>query len=1162
MSGIVRFFGGLLPLDPPAPASATTAGSSRTHDATRPSSSGHNDDDQPGASSASASAAATDTAGGGGADEQRRPGPLTTAEEYGRSLVKSSADDGANITTRTNELQDPSARSTVSNTTKSRMTYQQWSTQRRRAFERYMNRRMVQPSRANNEDDDEEDGVGDPSAGNSEDGTPKSSSLLPASSSSESSILLETSTATDGGTPNSRDTMTTGSHAGKNCPSSSRLASPVDPAATKDSGGSNKNLSESMDTTMEVADAELFNIPFLETQEQPGDTQPDNMQIDAQPDTPPDTQPDTQDESPSLLDTQDPSATIDMDIERETPSRSTKEESETRKRKKKEKQLTKAQRKAEKRKRDKHKILHESQTIGIANTVDEVNLRVANVNLDLCRVVSVSPFRKTNRLRWQVAENSVNKQDDDESPDSEQQSVNREELGEPPKMMGEIKMLSCPFDGFEDDGPLSSIYRSVLSLEVVEVADEEKEEARREERRMFQRPFETDKTTRDEADASANSSLQQQQKRRIRIFLHGKYAAKVSRLMSDWKYRETANGKKCALAGDGREELLISLRNVPARCVLPYYAHRQTGIETSLLDNELGRRSRYCLCIGSKSHMMVASDDADVGAKLRFDTRGTGGSAADLEMRIVMVRKAAAAAPVVGSPTRAEAEQSDEAGIRFKSTAEAVLSVTAIEEKASEGAAPDLSELALKYGEIVAKKEKRMQRLADEGRRSNELRGTSEHQEQVGNEETKESEDANAGDGTATAASAAPPSRARSGDETAAGQEEQTRKRRRTSLHYLKMAELRPLLESIKTRKHEMRSGTRPYHRIDDTVSVYAVVLSSTAPKRTERGDWMVTLHIIDESLPTTTTINPTNENDGNADNAPGAESTARGTVHVPSITLLVFSHDKAKLPVVRFAGDVIRAHRVVLQEWSNEIQLVGRPRNSSFYVVRPRDGKRMVENPTGQGWVESYTAANPSMLDEEDYLRMRDLWLWGQQRFFAHPTINAKERFTIAEMGAQEDQQMQAGIPAQKTVTGDLTAMIAAIIPVPADQLSDMSPRAYLRLWDGTGPPSSDRMPIDSLFSREAVREGDPPSSALTAISEVVASFADTDPDTDVFEPPRSLCGRVVNAVIWEDTQWDLIRDSASGMRAGKFVRLRNVNDGRLTNSGMRYKFGLRCIL
>ena len=809
MSGIVRFFGGLLPLDPPAPASAGTS-SSRTHDATRPSSSGHNDDDQAGASSASAAAAVT--AGSGGTDAQSRPGPLISAEEYGRSLVKSSADDGTN-TTGTKEVQNPSARSSVSNTTKTRMTYQQWSMQRRKAFERYMNRRMVQPSRENM-DDDEDGGVGDPS-NNSEDGTPKSSSPSAASSSSESSILLETSTATVGGTPSSRDTITTGSHAGKNSPSSSRGSSPVDPAATKD-GGSNKNPSESMDTTMEVADADLFNVPFLETQEQP-DTQPD-MQIDARPDTQPDsqphtepdTQPDTQEvsmglgqdigeeeeESPSLLDTQDPTATVDMDIEQESPSRSAKEESETRKRKKKEKKLTKAQRKAEKRKRDKHKILHESQTSGAANTVDEVNLRVATVNLDLCRVVSVSPFRKTNRLRWQVAENPVNKQDDDESPDSEEQSINQQEIGEPPKMMGEVKMLSCPFDGFEDDGPLSSIYRSVLSLEVVEVVDEEKEEARREERRIFQRPFETGKTTGDEGDASANSSLQPQQKRRIRIFLHGKYAAKVSRLLSEWKYRETANGKKCALAGDGREEVLISLRNAPARCVLPYYAHRQTGIETSLLDNELGRRSRYCLCIGSKSHMMVASDDADDGEKLRFDTRGTGGSASDLEMRIVMVRKAAAAAPVVGSPTRAEVGQSDEGGIRFKSTAEAVLSVAAIEEKASEGAAPDLSELSLKYGEIVAKKEKRMQRLADEVRRSNELPGTSEQQEHVGNEETKESEDANAGDGT-VAASAAPPSRARPGDETAAGQEEQARKRRRTSLHYLKMVRTHVLTRSI-----------------------------------------------------------------------------------------------------------------------------------------------------------------------------------------------------------------------------------------------------------------------------------------------------------------------------------------------------------------------------
>ena len=44
-----------------------------------------------------------------------------------------------------------------------------------------------------------------------------------------------------------------------------------------------------------------------------------------------------------------------------------------------------------------------------------------------------------------------------------------------------------------------------------------------------------------------------------------------------------------------------------------------------------------------------------------------------------------------------------------------------------------------------------------------------------------------------------------------------------------------------------MQSGRRAYHRFDDSTNVYAIALSSSAPYRTKRGDWMVSVLLIDK---------------------------------------------------------------------------------------------------------------------------------------------------------------------------------------------------------------------------------------------------------------------------------------------------------------------------
>jgi len=52
--------------------------------------------------------------------------------------------------------------------------------------------------------------------------------------------------------------------------------------------------------------------------------------------------------------------------------------------------------------------------------------------------------------------------------------------------------------------------------------------------------------------------------------------------------------------------------------------------------------------------------------------------------------------------------------------------------------------------------------------------------------------------------------------------------------------------------------------------------------------------------------------------------------------------------------------------------------------------------------------------------------------------------------------------------------------------------------------------------------------------------------------EPPKAVCGRVVNVAVWEDPSWDLVDAS---VRIGAFIRLRNVEDRTMAS-------GFRCLM
>jgi hypothetical protein len=109
-------------------------------------------------------------------------------------------------------------------------------------------------------------------------------------------------------------------------------------------------------------------------------------------------------------------------------------------------------------------------------------------------------------------------------------------------------------------------------------------------------------------------------------------------------------------------------------------------------------------------------------------------------------------------------------------------------------------------------------------------------------------------------------------------------------------------------------------------------------------------------------------------------------------------------------------------------------------------------------------------------------------------------------------------------------------------------SPKGVLRVWDGTGPPTTDPLPIGTnIFP-----ENEPSSRAVSSIAKVIEQMNEklVLPNNDFaseithIDPPKSLCGRVLNLVIWETSHWEQIRSAREHFEVGKFLRLRNVSE------------------
>jgi hypothetical protein len=90
----------------------------------------------------------------------------------------------------------------------------------------------------------------------------------------------------------------------------------------------------------------------------------------------------------------------------------------------------------------------------------------------------------------------------------------------------------------------------------------------------------------------------------------------------------------------------------------------------------------------------------------------------------------------------------------------------------------------------------------------------------------------------------------------------------------------------------------------------------------------------------------------------------------------------------------------------------------------------------------------------------------------------------------------------------------------------------------------------VKTYFQQQAETNGDPPPEALDRIVKIVQKLIESNEDNLAI--PLSFCGRVANALIWEEGHWELIREH---IQVGTFIRLRNVDIRRWQSGHFRCK-------
>ena len=218
-----------------------------------------------------------------------------------------------------------------------------------------------------------------------------------------------------------------------------------------------------------------------------------------------------------------------------------------------------------------------SEVVHSVSRMDDLDLYTKELTLELCRVDKVWPLRSTKRCAYHPFSERFIK-------------CFGHSNGRAPRL---------PFGFKEEDGFMSSCYKQVLSMEVVQLNLPGSKQAQIAPR-----------------VSCSTSSFPRHRKHRMKVFIYGEYAVSIQQWIDGLSERPRP----------GRN-VFISFRRVPGVCVVPYAKSNQNWLDS---DQLIG----YCLVIGDETKLKI---DANRGP-LRFDKMPTedGNSSASLELRLAV----------------------------------------------------------------------------------------------------------------------------------------------------------------------------------------------------------------------------------------------------------------------------------------------------------------------------------------------------------------------------------------------------------------------------------------------------------------------------------------------------------------------------------------------
>lgn len=112
-----------------------------------------------------------------------------------------------------------------------------------------------------------------------------------------------------------------------------------------------------------------------------------------------------------------------------------------------------------------------------------------------------------------------------------------------------------------------------------------------------------------------NDTKKKSQNQRIRVFFYNNYAKHIIEFMKKLKSSTKSFGKDSSQQKCTKSfyPYLVSLQDIPAKCIFPYYMGRAERASESLLEKDFGRLSPFCICVGGEG--VAVSND---GEKISF----------------------------------------------------------------------------------------------------------------------------------------------------------------------------------------------------------------------------------------------------------------------------------------------------------------------------------------------------------------------------------------------------------------------------------------------------------------------------------------------------------------------------------------------------------------